>query len=215
MPAGSTSSDLTEKRRTIALAMTGASGAQYGLRLIQCLVAAGTNIQLMLSQPGQVVIGMETDLKLPGRTAEIQRFITERYQAEPDQIAVFGRDQWTAPLASGSGAPQAMVICPCSAGTLSAVALGASRSLLERAADVVLKERRKLILVVRETPLSEIHLEHMLKLTRMGAIIMPASPGFYHEPTTVDDLVDFMVARVLDHLDIDHKLMPVWGSEAP
>ena len=167
----------------------------------------------MLSKPAQLVIGMETDLSLPGRQAELGRTLGELYDAAPGQLQVFGEQQWTAPVASGSSPAEAMVICPCTTGTLSAVAVGASRSLIERAADVTLKERRKLIVVLRETPLSEIHLENMLRLTRMGAVMMPANPGFYHRPQSVDELVDFMVARVLDHLDVPHRLMPRWGVE--
>jgi flavin prenyltransferase len=196
----------------LALALTGASGVQYGIRLLECLVAAGVPVHLMLSRPAQVVLGLETELSVPGRPAEIARFFTDRFEAAPDQIRCYGPEQWTAPVASGSSVPRAMVICPCSTATLSAVATGASRSLIERAADVVLKERRKLVLVVRETPFSEVHLENMLRLARMGAVIMPANPAFYHRPETVDDLVDFMVARVLDHLDIAHELGPRWGE---
>jgi flavin prenyltransferase len=203
-------------RRTVALALTGASGVQYGLRLLECLLEADVHVYLMLSQPARVVIGMETDLSLPGRQAELERALGEMYGAAPGQLEVFGEQQWTAPVASGSAPAEAMVICPCTTGTLSSVAVGASRSLIERAADVTLKERRKLIVVLRETPLSEIHLENMLRLTRMGAVMMPANPGFYHRPQSVDDLVDFMVARVLDHLDVPHRLMPRWGvEEAP
>lgn len=200
-------------RKTIALAVTGASGTDYALRLLECLLNAETRVWLMISQPGQVVIGMESGLKLPGRSAEIQRFLAERYRARNGQLEVFGREQWTAPVASGSSAPEAMVICPCTTGTLAAVACGASRSLIERAADVALKERRKLILVVRETPLSEIHLENMLRLARMGAVIMPANPGFYHRPARIEDLIDFMIARILDHLAIEHQLLPRWGID--
>jgi 4-hydroxy-3-polyprenylbenzoate decarboxylase len=195
------------------LAITGASGAQYGLRLLECLIKAQRRVYIMISKPGQIVVGMETDLKLPGRVKEIQYYLAAHYGAEADQLTVLGRDQWTAPLASGSGVPEAMVICPCTVGTLSAVACGASRTLLERAADVVLKEQKKLIAVVREMPLSVIHLEHMLALARMGAIIMPASPGFYHKPQDVSDLVDFVVARVLDHLGLEHQLLPDWGND--
>jgi 4-hydroxy-3-polyprenylbenzoate decarboxylase len=198
---------------TIALAMTGASGAQYGLRLLQCLVESSKQVYFMISQPGQVVVGMETDLALPSRPAEIQDFLTEKYKAQPGQIQVFGKDQWTAPVASGSGVPDAMVVCPCTTGTLSSIACGSSNNLIERAADVVLKERRKLILVPRETPFSDIHLENMLKLSRMDAVILPPSPGFYHKPETIDDLVDFVVARILDQLDIKHDLLPPWGAE--
>jgi 4-hydroxy-3-polyprenylbenzoate decarboxylase len=160
-----------------------------------------------------VVIGMETDLQLPGRAGEIQRYLGQRYGARADQLRVLGRDQWTAPLASGSSAPDAMVVCPCTTGTLAAIACGASRSLLERAADVVLKEQRKLVLVVRETPLSEIHLRHMVSLAGMGVVILPASPGFYHRPKAVSDLVDFVVARILDHLGVAHALLPRWAEQ--
>lgn len=198
-------------RNAIALAMTGASGAVYGLRLLECLIEAQQQVYLMLSAPAQVVIGMETDLKLPGRPAEIEEVLAARYGAKPRQLSVFGREQWTAPLASGSSAPRAMVVCPCTSGTLSAIAQGGSDDLLERAADVVLKENRKLILVHREMPLSVIHLENLLKLARMGVVIMSANPGFYHQPQSISDLVDFVVGRILDHLDIEHALVPRWG----
>ena len=195
----------------ITLAMTGASGAQYGLRLLECLLTAGHQVYLMVSAPAQVVISMETDLKLPGQPKEMAKYLSDLYQAQPKQLQVFGRDQWVSPVASGSGAPKAMIICPCTSATLSAVAIGASRDLLERAADVMLKEGRKLILLHREMPVSAIHLEHMLKLAQLGVTIMPASPGFYHKPQTIEDLIDFVVARILDHLDIEHKLLPRWG----
>jgi 4-hydroxy-3-polyprenylbenzoate decarboxylase len=200
------------ENNAISLAMTGASGAQYGLRLLECLLSAGRTVYLMISAPGQVVIGMETDLGLPGRSADIQRVLSERYAAAPGQLHVFGRDEWTAPVASGSSAPGAMVICPCTTGTLSAVANGASNNLIERAADVVLKEGRKLVIVPRETPLSAIHLENMLRLARMGVSILPANPGFYHNPKGVDDLVDFVVARILDQLGVAHAISQRWGN---
>lgn len=198
-------------RDVIALAMTGASGAVYGLRLLECLVHARQQVYVMLSAPAQVVIGMETDIKLPARPAEIEDVLATRFGAEPGQLTVFGREQWTAPVASGSSAPRAMVVCPCTSGTLAAIAQGSSDDLLERAADVVLKEGRKLILVHREMPLSTIHLENMLRLSRMGVTIMPANPGFYHQPQSIADLVDFVVARILDHLEIDHSFGPRWG----
>ena len=127
-------------------------------------------------------------------------------------ITVFDDADRGAAPASGSALSDGMVICPCSMGTLSAIAVGASRSLVERAADVALKERRKLILVPRETPLSAVHLENMLRLTHAGAIVMPAAPGFYHRPSSIDDLVNFIVARVLDHLGVPHRLVARWGS---
>lgn len=205
---------MIEKTASISLAMTGASGVQYGLRLLQQLVAAGVHVNLMLSQPAMVVIGMETELSLPSRSKDIGRYFSELFNAAPDQISVLGEKQWTASIASGSGVNRSMVVCPCTTGTLAAIATGQSRSLLERAADVTLKERKQLIMVVRETPFSEIHLEHMLRLTRMGAVIMPANPGFYHHPENIDDLVDFMVARILDHLEVEQTLIAPWSGVA-
>ena len=198
--------------KTIAIGITGASGAAYALRLIESLVDAGAKVYLMVSGPGQVVLSMETDIKVPGRPDEMQIFFTKHFNAGEGQIQVFGKEQWMAPVASGSGAPDAMVICPCTTGTLSSVAIGASRNLLERAADVVIKESRKLIMVVRETPLSAIHLENMLKLARLGVVILPANPGFYQRPESLDDIVDFVVARILDQLDIKHTLLATWGE---
>ncbi|SDX59382.1 flavin prenyltransferase UbiX [Marinobacter mobilis] len=200
-------------RKTINLAFTGASGAQYGLRLLQCLLAAGCRVHLMVSRAAQVVIATETDLKLPGSPPAMQEYLAGLYGAGADQLLVFGREDWFAPPASGSGEPAPLVVCPCSTGTLSALATGASNNLIERAGDVALKERRTLILVPREAPYSEVHLENMLRLTRMGATIIPASPGFYHQPGSIEDLVDFIVARLLDHLGVDQTLMPRWGEE--
>ena len=200
-----------EKRVTLAL--TGASGAQYAFRLLECLVAADYQVMFLISRAAQVVVATETDVALPGQAGEMEAFLTEKYQAKAGQIKVFGREQWMAPVASGSGAPSTMIICPCSTGCLSAVATGASNNLIERAADVALKERRQLIMVPREAPYSEIHLEHMLKLTRMGVTIVPASPGFYNNPQTINDLIDFIVARILNQMGVDHQLMPRWGDE--
>lgn len=203
---------MNSREAPIALAITGASGSAYALGLLESLIEAGRDLYLMISQAGQIVLKMESDLELPGQPAEIEKLLTERFQARPGQLQVFGRQQWMAPVASGSNPPGAMVVCPCTTGSLSAIACGASNDLIERAADVVLKERRKLILVVRETPFSDIHLENMLKLSRMGAVIMPANPGFYHNPTTLQEIVDFMVGRILDQLEIEHHLMPRWGA---
>lgn len=199
-------------RQAISLALTGASGAPYGLRLLECLLQAGQQVYLMVSPAARVVLETETDLRLPEDPAGIEALLSERYAAREGQLRVFGRDDWMAPVASGSNAPRAMVICPCSSGSLSAIASGASNNLIERAADVMLKERRQLILVPREMPLSAIHLEHMLKLARLGVTVMPASPGFYHRPRSVEDMVDFVVARILDHLDLDQQLVNRWGA---
>ncbi|WP_234994954.1 flavin prenyltransferase UbiX [Microbulbifer donghaiensis] len=193
--------------------MTGASGAQYGLRLLQCLLAANVRVWLLLSDAARVVIDTETDCQLPeGDEDELQRFLDDRFGAAAGQLKVFGKRDWFSPVASGTGAPASMVICPASGGTLSAIACGASNNLIERAADVALKERRQLILVPREAPYSEIHLENMLKLTRMGAMILPASPGFYQRPQSLQDLVDFVVARLLDQLGVEQELLPNWGE---
>lgn len=196
---------------SVTLIMTGASGAQYGLKLLEQLVLAGVSINLLISKAGKIVIATETDIKLPSRGDEIVEFFSLRFQAARGQIHYYGCEQWMAPIASGSGVADATIVCPCTTGTLSSISVGSSRNLIERAADVALKERKKLILVVRETPFSDIHLENMLKLSRMGVIIMPANPGFYQHPKTLGDIIDFMVARILDHLDIPHDLIPVWG----
>jgi len=196
----------------ITLAITGASGAPYAMRLLQCLVAAERTVYVMVSKAAQVVFATETQWKLPGTPEKMQAYLTEKLSAKQGQIQVFGREQWFAPVASGSGRKGPMIVCPCSTGTLSAIATGASNNLIERAADVAIKEKRELILVPRETPFSPIHLENMLKLANMGVTIMPASPGFYHEPKTIEDLVDFMVARMLNHLGIEQSLMPLWGE---
>lgn len=197
----------------VTLAITGASGVQYGLRLLECLVAADIQVLVLISRAAQVVIATETELNMPGATAEQEQFLSRLYNAKEGQIRVFGREQWMSPVASGSGAPSAMVVCPCSTGSLSAIACGASNNLIERAADVALKERRQLILVPREAPYSEIHLEHMLKLTRMGAVVIPASPGFYNKPASVEDMIDFVVARILNQLGVEQTLMPRWGDD--
>ena len=198
--------------KTVTLAMTGASGAQYGLRLLQCLLAARVRVWLLLSDAARIVIDTETDVTLPEEEGRIESFLRELYGAEEGQLTLFGKRDWFSPVASGTGAANSLVICPASGGTLSAVACGASNNLIERAADVALKERRQLILVPREAPYSEIHLENMLKLTRMGAVVLPASPGFYQKPQTVEDLVDFVVARILSQLNIEQSLLPPWGD---
>ena len=197
----------------IILACTGASGAPYALRLLECLVGAGKRIDLIFSRAAHMVFAMESELALPARPAELAAFFSEHYDAEAEQIRVYGREDWTAPAASGSHTAASMVVCPCTMGTLAAIAHGMSDNLIERAADVMIKERRQLILVPRETPFSAIHLENMLKLAQLGVVMLAANPGFYYQPQKVSDLVDFIVARLLDQLQIEHDLMPRWGME--
>lgn len=201
--------------KTICLALTGASGMPYGLRLLDCLLAAGCRVQLLYSQAAQVVARQEMDLELPSRPADAKAALLARLPAavNPENLQIYGREEWFAPVASGSNPPDAMVICPCSMGTLAAIAQGLADNLIERAADVVLKEGRKLVLVPRETPFSVIHLENMLRLARAGACIVPPSPGFYNHPQTVADIVDFVVARVLDQVGVPHALMQRWGED--
>ncbi|MEF8753674.1 MAG: flavin prenyltransferase UbiX [Accumulibacter sp.] len=200
---------------TICLALTGASGMPYGFRLLECLLAANCRVQLLYSQVAQIVARQELGIELPARTSEARSLLQERLYGLPGQLEVFGREEWFAPVASGSNPPDAMVVCPCSMGTLAAIAQGLANKLIERAADVVLKEGRKLILVPRETPLSTIHLENMLRLARAGAVILPPCPGWYHQPRQVADLVDFVVARILDQLQVSHSLLPRWGDPGP
>ncbi len=196
--------------RPIVFAITGASGAPYAVRLLEQLLAARRPVQLIVSSHGLRLLRTETELtSVDDLRQAVGAGPWDRYVTAYDDA-----DRGAAP-ASGSALNAGMVICPCSMGTLSAVSVGASRSLVERAADVALKERRPLVLVTRETPLSAIHLENMLRLTRAGAVVMPAAPGFYHRPQRVDDLVDFIVARVLDHLGVPHGLVKRWQGDAP
>ena len=200
------------QNKTITLALTGASGIPYALRLLQCLLESGSRVYLLYSQAAQIVAKQEMGLTLPARPQEAQQMLCERYNVQPGQLKVFGRDEWFAPVASGTNPADAMMICPCTMGTLGSIAAGLSDNLIERAADVMLKENRKLVIVPRETPFSVIHLENMLKLARAGAVILPANPGFYHHPQSVAEVVDFIVARILDHLGIEHTLMARWGG---
>ena len=201
--------------KTICLAFTGASGMPYGIRLLECLLAAGCRVQLVYSQIAQVVARQEMALELPARASEALAYFNARYAQLPGKLEVYGREEWFAPVASGSNPPDAMVVCPCTMGTLASIAQGLAGNLIERAADVALKEGRKLVLVPRETPFSMIHLENMLRLARAGAVILPPNPGFYHHPGRVEDLIDFVVARILDQLAVAHDLMLRWGNPEP
>lgn len=192
----------------LVFAITGASGAPYAVRLLEQLLVAGQRVQLIVSSHGMRLLETETrvtsldDLRTAAGAERFDRLVT-----------VFDDDDRGAAPASGSARNQGMVICPCSMGTISAISQGTSRSLVERAADVALKERRRLVLVPRETPYSAIHLENMLRLTRAGAVVLPASPGFYHRPQLVEELVDFVVARVLDQLGVEHGVGKRWADE--
>lgn len=199
--------------KTITLAFTGASGAPYGLRLLERLLAADYKVYLLISSAARVVMATEHDLKLPSGPEAAKEALVKLLKCDPKLLEVCGKEDWFSPVASGSAAPSKMVVCPCSAGSVAAIAHGMSDNLIERAADVVMKERGQLLLVVRETPFSTLHLENMHKLSQMGVTIMPAAPGFYHQPKSIDDLVDFMVARILDHLGIEQKLVSRWGYD--
>jgi flavin prenyltransferase len=193
--------------RPIVVAITGASGAPYAVRLLESIVAAARPVQLIVSGHGLRLLNTELDI------SSVDALRTRVGATQWDRwVTCFDDGDRGAAPASGSALNGGMVICPCSMGTLSAIAAGSSRSLVERAADVALKERRRLILVPRESPLSAIHLENMLRVTRAGAVVMPAAPGFYHRPTKIDDLIDFVVARVLDHLDVPNTVAPRWGG---
>jgi flavin prenyltransferase len=190
----------------IVVAITGASGAPYAVRLLEQLLAAERAIWLIVSSHGLRLL--RTEMEIDSVDALRQLVGADAWRR---LVTVYDDADRGAAPASGSARNAGMVICPCSMGTLSAVSIGASRSLVERAADVMLKERRTLVLVPRETPLSAIHLQNMLRLTRAGAVILPAAPGFYHRPQRVQDLVDFVVARVLDQLGVDHAISRRWG----
>jgi 4-hydroxy-3-polyprenylbenzoate decarboxylase len=199
--------------KRITLAWTGASGMLYGARLLDCLLAAGCRVDLLISQTARVVAKQELDLALPSGSAEAAALLRARHPEHPGELRVHGRDEWFAPAASGSNPADAMVVCPCTMGSLAAIAHGLADNLIERAADVMLKEKRPLILVPRETPFSLIHLRNMTQLAEAGATILPANPGFYHRPADIGALVDFVVARILDQLAVPHALMARWGAD--
>ena len=194
----------------VVVAITGASGAPYAVRLLEALVAARQPVWLVVSSHGWRLLATESGIAdLAALRARVGADAFDQW------VSVHDDNDRGAKPASGSARWAGMVICPCSMGTIAAIAVGTSRSLVERAADVALKERRKLIVVPRETPYSAIHLENMLTLTRAGAIVMPASPGFYHRPARIEELVDFVVARVLDHLGVAHDVGRRWGEDIP
>jgi 4-hydroxy-3-polyprenylbenzoate decarboxylase len=200
-------------KRHISVAITGASGAVYGVRLIQELLAAGNRLSIMISSSGFTVLKEELGLDWSGYEELVNKLLHAYFKAAPDELTFYSENNFLSPLASGSAAPDAMIVAPCSMGSLARIAAGLSGNLLERAADVMLKEGKPLLLLPRETPLSAIHLENMLKLARLGVRIVPAMPGFYGHPQTVDDIVNFVVGKVLDQLGIEGNLFKRWGDK--
>jgi 4-hydroxy-3-polyprenylbenzoate decarboxylase len=196
---------------TFTIGISGASGAPYALRLLQVLVKGGHTVYVSASGDGLSIIKDETGLKLAGSESDVRASLETRLRAKKGQIKYFHEDNMYAPIASGSVKVDAMVVIPCSMKALAAIAHGYASTLLERAADVTLKEKRKLILVPRETPLSAIHLRNMLTLAELGCHIIPAMPAFYHHPKQVSDMTDFIVGRVLDGMGIENILSPRWG----
>jgi 4-hydroxy-3-polyprenylbenzoate decarboxylase len=193
----------------IVVGITGATGAPYAVKLLRALTTAHRQVSLIVSKYGMRLLATEAGIESMDALRDAVGI-----DAWASYVEVFSNDDRGAAPASGSSRTAGMIVCPCSMGTLSAIAVGASRSLIERAADVTLKEHRKLVLVPRETPLSAIHLGNMLRLTRAGAVVMPAAPGFYHRPKEISDLVDFMVARMLDQLGVEQNLVSRWKGEA-
>jgi len=205
---------MAQFERRVTLALTGASGAPYGLRLLQQLLAANSQVYLLLSDAAKIVLATEADFSIPTDHEQAQQFLTTHFNVQSDQIQLLEKSDWFSAPASGSSSPKQMIICPCSMGTLSSICHGASNNLIERAADVILKERGQLLIAWRESPLSPIHLENMLSLSKLGVTLMPLAPGFYHKPQTLEDIIDFMVARILDHLNIEQSLVLPWMSSS-
>ena len=195
---------------TVTLGVTGASGSGYFLRLLQTMVDANVKVYLILSEAAQIVLKTEVDEDWPTDIEQLNEFLVTRFNTKKDQVVALAAKDWFSPVASGSSAPKKMVVCPCSCGTLASISQGLSNNLIERAADVIFKERGQLIVMPRETPFSTLHLKNMLTLSELGATVMPLAPGFYHKPATIDELQDFMVARVMDHLEIKHQISKRW-----
>ncbi|UXY15283.1 UbiX family flavin prenyltransferase [Chitiniphilus purpureus] len=199
--------------KTITIAFTGASGLIYGLRTLECLLAAGCTVHVLYTQAAQIVAREELQQTWPGRAEALAQLLRAQFNVDATRLKVWGQQEWFAPMASGSNPGDGMVVVPCTMGALAAIANGNSDNLLERAADVMIKERRTLVLVPREAPFSALHLENMLKLARLGTVILPPNPGFYHRPQQISDLVDFVVARILDQLGVPNHLLRRWGED--
>ncbi|MFQ5503300.1 MAG: UbiX family flavin prenyltransferase [Planctomycetota bacterium] len=196
-----------EARRSFAVAMTGASGAAYGIRLIEALSEAGHEVHFMLSGPARRVLCYEEGLDLGSGPPDLERLFRC-----PERVLYHPNDAVEAAPASGSAGIEALVVCPCSMGPLARIAHGYSIGLIERAADVMLKEGRTLVLVPRETPLGLLHLENMQRLAQLGAVLLPAMPGFYHRPESVQDLIDFVVGKILGRLRVESRLCRRWKT---
>jgi len=196
----------TEK--PIVVGVTGGSGALYAVRLLEVLLRSGRHVHLTLSEAAVQVFKQELGVEI-----DLNAFRPSFLNAETAGLRYFHHQDWFAPTASGSYLTGGMVVVPCSGGTLAAIAHGLSSNLVQRAAEVHLKERRPLVLIPREAPLSLIAIENMAAATRAGATVLPASPGFYHGPKTIDDLVDFLVARICDQLGVAHSLTERWGED--
>ena len=195
----------------LVVGITGASGSIYGLRLVEELLCAKRQVTLLLTHAGRLVLAHETGLQLAAGAENCLGQLRKHFHAG-EELSHYSLSDFFAPVASGSSAPAAVVICPCSMGTAGRIAAGLSDNLLERVADVALKERRQLLLVPRETPFNQIHLENLLRLSQAGAQILPAMPAFYQQPKTIADLVDFVVGKVLDQLGVEHQLFKRWGE---
>lgn len=195
----------------IVVGITGASGSIYGLRLIEELLRAGHQVAILLSDAGRQVLAFETGLKLPEDPAACRGALRNHFNVA-EKLQFYPLDDFFAPIASGSSAPAALVVCPCSMGSLGRIAAGLSDNLLERVADVVLKEGKQLLLVPRETPFNQLHLQNMLRLSQAGAKILPAMPGFYTQPQSVAEMVDFVIGKALDQLGVEHTLFKRWGK---
>jgi 4-hydroxy-3-polyprenylbenzoate decarboxylase len=200
-----------EQRRGWIVGMTGASGAAYGVKLCERLLDMGVPVHLVITDAGWRVLKEELDWDAAHRTATLEA----RFGGRRAAFTYYPIQDIGAAVASGTFRVNGMVVLPCSMGTLAAIACGLSDNLLERAADVTLKEGRRLVLVPRETPIHSIHLQNMLTLSQMGVRIVPASPGFYHKPQTIEEIVDFLVGKVLDSMGIDHEFYKRWGEEQP
>ncbi|MCP4322707.1 MAG: UbiX family flavin prenyltransferase [Psychromonas sp.] len=197
----------------VTLAVTGASGSGYFLCLLKALVETNCQVFLLLSDAAKIVLKTEVGEDWPNEIEELNLFLEKRFNTKQQQIVALADKDWFSPVASGSSAPKKMVICPCSCGTFASIATGLSNNLIERAADVVLKESGLLIIMPRETPFSTLHLRNMLTLSELGVTVMPLAPGFYHQPQSIEDLQEFMVARLMDHLKIEHQIGKRWCDQ--